>query len=293
MIRGPEKQLRARRSLLFVPANRPERFAKALNSGADMVCIECEDGVAPAQKDTARQNMLEFFADTGRPRTGPQLLVRINSPDEPEGQADLAAIMAAAVPPPALMVPKVRSAEDVRALDNMLDEQAPHIKLHLLIETAEALERCAAVAAASHRLEMLLFGGVDLAAELRCTTGWEPLLYARGRVVHAAALAGCDLMDMPYIDVGDLPGLADEAARAAVMGFGGKAAIHPAQIPAINAAFTPRDEEVAEAQKIITAYQQSSTGVTLVDGRLVEKPVIRRMQQILAVNDAVQAPEDH
>ncbi len=293
MIRGPEKQLRARRSLLFVPANRPERFAKALNSGADMVCIECEDGVAPAQKDTARQNMLEFFADTGRPRTGPQLLVRINSPDEPEGQADLAAIMAAAVPPPALMVPKVRSAEDVRALDSMLDEQAPHIKLHLLIETAEALERCAAVAAASHRLEMLLFGGVDLAAELRCTTGWEPLLYARGRVVHAAALAGCDLMDMPYIDVGDLPGLADEAARAAVMGFGGKAAIHPAQIPAINAAFTPRDEEVAEAQKIITAYQQSSTGVTLVDGRLVEKPVIRRMQQILAVNDAVQAPEDH
>ena len=174
-------------------------------------------------------------------------------------------------------------------LDKKLAEHAPEMALHVLIETAEALEQASAIAAASQRLEMLLFGGVDLATELRATTGWEALSYARGRIVHAAALAGLDVMDMPYLAVDDPDGLAAESARARDMGFGGKAAIHPAQVNVINQAFTPSAAEVEQAKRILAAYADAPGGVVVLDGRLVEKPVILKMQYILAIAEAVQA----
>ena len=282
-------KIKPRRSLLFIPANRPDRFDKALNSGADMVCIELEDGVAYAQKEMARDNMVKFFS---RPQNVPascEILVRINGLEDAHGQADLKAILALPQKPAALMVPKIRTAENVMVLDKQLAKQAPEMALHLLIETAEALEHASAIASASQRLEMLLFGGVDLATELRATTGWEALAYARGRMVHAAALAGLDVMDMPYLAVDDPDGLGQEAARARDMGFGGKAAIHPAQLSVIHQAFTPTAQEIEQAKRILAAYAEASSGVVVLDGRLVEKPVILKMQYILAIAEAVQA----
>jgi len=278
-----------RRSLLFIPANRPDRFAKALASGADMVCVELEDGVALDQKDMARTHMIEFFAEQASASPQAELLVRINGLDEPHGQADLEAIFTAAYPPSALMVPKIKTAEEVVQLDQLLSKHAPQIKLHLLIETAEALEQAGAIAAASSRLSMILFGGVDLAAELRSTTSWDALIYARGRVVHAAARAGVEVMDMPYLAVRDKAGLCQEAERARDMGYGGKAAIHPDQVADINQVFTPDAEAIAQAKKIIEAYQQAPTGVVVLDGRLIEKPVIRKMQQILSISQALES----
>ena len=281
--------IKPRRSLLFIPANRPDRFDKALNSGADMVCIELEDGVAYAQKEMARDNMVNFFSNPGKLSAPCEILVRINGLEDAHGQADLEAILALPQKPAAIMVPKIRQAGEISMLDKKLAEHAPEMALHVLIETAEALEQASAIAAASQRLEMLLFGGVDLATELRATTGWEALSYARGRIVHAAALAGLDVMDMPYLAVDDPDGLAAEAARARDMGFGGKAAIHPAQVNVINQAFTPSAAEVEQAKRILAAYADAPGGVVVLDGRLVEKPVILKMQYILAIAEAVQA----
>ena len=281
-------KIKPRRSLLFIPANRPDRFDKALNSGADMVCIELEDWVAYAQKEMARENMVNFFSNPGKVPSNCEILVRINGLEDAHGQADLEAILALPQKPDAVMIPKIRHAGEISMLDKKLAEHAPEIALHVLIETAEALEHASAIAAASQRLELLLFGGVDLATELRATTGWEALSYARGRIVHAAALAGLDVMDMPYLAVDDPDGLAAEAARARDMGFGGKAAIHPAQLSVIHQAFTPSAAEVEQAKRILAAYADAPGGVVVLDGRLVEKPVILKMQYILAIAEAVQ-----
>ena len=282
-------KIKPRRSLLFIPANRPDRFDKALNSGADMVCIELEDGVALAHKDMARDNMINFFSSPQNVPANCEILVRINGLEDAHGQADLEAIFALPQKPAAVMVPKIRHAGEISILDKKLAEHAPELALHVLIETAEALEHASAIAAASQRLEMLLFGGVDLAMELRATTGWEALSYARGRVVHAAALAGLDVMDMPYLAVDDPDGLHQESVRARDMGFGGKAAIHPAQLAVIHQGFTPSAGEIEQAKRILAAYADAPGGVVVLDGRLVEKPVILKMQYILAIAEAVQA----
>ena len=281
-------KIKPRRSLLFIPANRPDRFDKALNSGADMVCIELEDGVAYAQKEMARDNMVNFFSNPGKVPAHCEILVRINGLEDAHGQADLEAILALPQKPDAVMIPKIRHAGEISMLDKKLAEHAPEMALHVLIETAEALEHASAIAAASQRLELLLFGGVDLATELRATTGWEALSYARGHIVHAAALAGLDVLDMPYLAVDNPDGLAAEAARARDMGFGGKAAIHPAQLSVIHQTFTPSAAEVEQAKRILAAYADAPGGVVVLDGRLVEKPVILKMQYILAIAEAVQ-----
>ena len=282
-------KIKPRRSLLFIPANRPDRFEKALASGADMVCLELEDGVAQGEKELARENMVAFFNARSSLPAYPEILVRINAPEEPIGKADLEAVLNLACKPTALMIPKVRRADDVIELDKKLAAAAPDMAIHLLIETAEALEYASTIAVASQRIKMLLFGGVDLAAELRATTGWEALLYARGRVAHAGALAGLDVMDMPFLAIEDETGLAEEAMRARDMGYGGKAAIHPRQIAAINKAFTPTTEDISHAKKIMAAYANAPRGVVVVDGKLIEKPVILKMQYILAIADAVGA----
>jgi len=284
-----EPPLRPRRSLLFVPANRPERFEKALNSGADMVCLELEDGVAISQKDAAREHMLAFFDNQDLTALRPEVIVRINSLEEAEGQADLSAILALEKKPAGLMIPKIRSAQDVTDLVHLLEKHESVLPLHLLIETATALEDCISIARSSAHVQMLLFGGIDLAAELRCTTDWEPLLYARSRVVHAAACADIALMDMPYLRVDDAAGLQAEAIAARQLGYAGKAAIHPAQIQPIHDTFSPSDEEVAFEKKVMDAYHNAPSGVTVIDGRVVEKPVILKMQHILAIDSAIKA----
>ena len=155
----------------------------------------------------------------------------------------------------------------------------------MLIETNQGLENCFNILRASPQLKMVLFGGVDLATELRCTPDWVPLLYARQRVIHAAASAGIGVMDMPYLDLKNTDGLLEEARAAANIGFTGKAAIHPSQLTSIHQAFTPTEKQLLEAAKIVEAYNKSLTGVTVIDGRLVEKPVVERMMRILAASD--------
>ena len=284
----PTAPPRARRSLIFAPADRPELFPKALASGADQVCLELEDGV-PRRKAEARANALARFA-APTPETEAELLLRINSPRCAEGLRDLAAICESPAPPPALMAPKVESPEDARMLDELFSD-GPHaeIRFHIVIETCRALEAAHEIARASPRVDSLAFGALDMAAELRVEAEWEPLLYARQRLVAAAAGAGVDLLDAPSLDLADEAGLAAEARRARALGFTGKAAIHPRQVAPINAAFRPGAGEVARARAAIAAAEAADGGLAVVDGKLVEPPVLRAARRIAAVADRADA----
>ena len=153
----------------------------------------------------------------------------------------------------------------------------------MIIETCQGLENVAQIARASKRLEALFFGGFDMAAELRCEMAWEPLVYARSRLVHAAASEGLDAIDVPYLDLNDEVGMLREADLSKALGFSGKGAIHPKQIPTLNNVFTPSSEELRHARQIVDAFTEADTGLLVVDGKLIEKPVIREMQRKLSV----------
>ena len=277
-----EKNVRPRRSFIFTPGLRPDMFPKALASGVDMVCIELEDGIAPKDKDEAREKTLKLFSKKQK-NDGVERLVRINSLREAFGIADIQAILATDTPPPALMIPKVRNPDEIVLLDNLLTEKGHDTRLHIIIETNEGLEAAFEIAHSSTRIDSMLFGGIDMAAELRCNLSWEPLLYARSRCVHAAASAGLDIIDVPYLDLKDPSGMRSEAEHAKSIGFSGKGSIHPKQIKALNEVFTPNKDEISRARRIINTYEAADTGLVVIDGKLIEKPVMREMYRIEAI----------
>ena len=183
------------------------------------------------------------------------------------------------------MIPKVRTPDEVVMLDNLLTERGHDTRLHIIIETNAGLESCYEIAHCSTRIDAMFFGGVDMAAELRCENAWEPLLYARSRVVHAAAAAGLDVIDVPYLDLKDHDGMVVAARQAKALGFSGKGSIHPKQIAALNEVFTPSKEEITRARKIIQTFEEADTGLVVIDGKLIEKPVLRDMYRIVAIAD--------
>jgi citrate lyase beta subunit len=278
----------ARRSFIFVPGFQPEMFPKALTTGADIVCIDLEDAIAPQHKDISRERTMALF-QTPQADDGVERIVRINCTRTPEGMADLQAIVAGATPPPAIMLPKVKSPDEIKALDEMFDEHDVEIRLHAIIETNQGLEAAYEIGQASRRMDAMFFGGVDMAAELRCRDTWENLLYARSRVVHAAAGAGLDVIDVPYLDLENLDGMRREAEAARDLGFSGKGSIHPKQVPILNEIFSPTADEIAHAERIVEAFDKAETGLVVVDGKLIEKPVLRSMHRLLAVAERVGA----
>ncbi len=275
---------RPRRSFIFTPGLKPEMFPKALASGTDIVCVELEDGIAPKDKAQARANALALF-EAPQAQDGVERIVRINSMRERFGIEDVNAVLATDTPPPALMMPKVRTPDEVIMLDQLLSERGHATRLHVIIETNQGLEAAFDIAHCSARIDALFFGGVDMAAELRCDNAWAPLLYARSRVVHAAASAGLDVIDVPYLDLDDSEGMVVEAEQARALGFAGKGAIHPKQIAALNAVFTPTPDEIARARRIIQTFEEADTGLVVIDGKLIEKPVLRDMRRIVAIAD--------
>jgi (S)-citramalyl-CoA lyase len=277
-----DRTIRPRRSLLFVPGLRPDMFAKALNSGADIVCIDMEDAVARARKDEGRALTLPLFATNTHPHV--EQMVRINALSTPDGLKDLTAILGLDAPPPAIMIPKIKSAEEVQLIETLLSTgPARNIRFCVIIETNQGLERAVAIAKSSPRIDSMILGAVDMSADLRCEKAWEPLLYARSRLVHAAASAGIDLLDVPFLNLDDSEGLRKEAMACARLGFTGKASIHPNQIPSIHEAFTPDAKAIEKARKVCAAFEQDTTGLVVVDGELIELPVVRSMYRVLAI----------
>ena len=281
---------RVRRSLLFVPAVRPDRYPKALATGADAVCIDLEDGVAFGAKDEARDNALVLFESRAPVRA--EVSLRINDPKTDLGQRDLEALRQSGVRPDALMLPKCDGPEEIREVAAALAADLPDLPLIVMLETARGVAAAEAIAAAAPTVSAVFFGAIDFAADVGCEVSWDAALYARSRTIVAAAMAGVGALDSPYMDVPALDALAAECRRTRALGFTGKAAIHPTQVPVIQAAFSPPADEVAWARRIVDAYERNAGGVLLVDGKLIERPVIASAQRTLAMAAAVESGDE-
>ena len=271
--------IRSRRSFIFLPGLKPELFPKAVASSADIVCIDLEDAIHPDDKETARERTLELLSSS--PDHGnSEVVLRINSLRTTTGMRDLAAVIDAGAPL-SLMLPKVGTADEVALVADHLDDAGLDTTLHVIIESAEGLENAAEIARSGSRLQSLFFGAVDYSSDIGAMNTWEAMLYARSRVVQAAAMAGLDAIDVPWLVLDDDDGMKAEAEASKAVGFVGKGAIHPRQIPIIHDVFSPSTEEVEHARRIVEAFAKAGTGLVVIDGKLIEKPVLRAMERIL------------
>ncbi len=264
----------AANSLLFVPGSRPDRFVRARAGGAGVTIIDLEDAVAAGDKATARAAAMEAIcvAPAG-------WALRINALTTAAGIADLAALSEAEILPHILLLPMVESPTECEIVARVLRERCPD--LVPLIETPRALRHALAIAQAP-RVAAVMFGGGDFAGELGVTLAWEPMLAARQAVVLACAEARVPAIDVPYLSLDDPTGLAEECARARALGFGAKAAIHPAQVVAIEQAFAPSAAEVAEAEEAIAAYLAGGERAIRYKGKMLEAPVVKRFRAVLS-----------
>ena len=279
-------KINVRRSFIFTPGLKPEMFPKAISSGADMVCIELEDGIAIKDKDEARKNTFEA-RETLEAKSGVELVVRVNCQRTKFGLMDLEAVVSSKTNVKAIMLPKVKTPDEITFIDDMLTDCGLNTDLHVIMETNEALESIYDIAHASKRIVALYFGGVDMAAELRVPNEYKNLIYARSRLVHAGASVGVDVIDVPYLDLEDMDGMKKEAELVRDLGFTGKGSIHPKQINMLNEIFTPSKEEIIKAKKIVDQFNKSDTGLVVIDGKLIEKPVLREMQRKILIADKI------
>lgn len=258
-------------SVLFVPGARPDRFAKALATAADFIVIDLEDAVGPDDKATARSAVVAYLATADRSRVA----VRVNQLINPWGLADLLAL--APCKPHLVFVPKVESGGVLAVAHGLMPDAmlAPLIESPAGLAAADAIARAPGVAA-------IMLGGVDYASELGVAPSWDALVHARGGIVAACARAGVASIDVPYLGLDDAAGCEAEARRVASMGMTAKSAIHPAQIAPIRAGFSPGADEIAQARAGIAAFRQAGGGVARLDGRLLEAPVVRRFERVLA-----------
>ena len=279
-------KIKVRRSFIFTPGLNPEMFPKALASGADMVCIELEDGIAIKDKDEARKSTINALK-TLEVKNDVELVVRVNCQRTKQGLLDFEALISSKLRVKALMLPKVKTPDEITFIDDLLTDCNLDTDLHVIMETNEALENIYDIAHASKRIVALYFGGVDMAAELRVPNSYENLVYARSKLVHAGASVGVDVIDEPYLDLEDMNGMKKEAELVRNLGFTGKGSIHPKQINILNEVFTPSKDEITKAKKIIDQFNASDTGLVVIDGKLIEKPVLREMQRRILVAEKI------
>ena len=273
--------LASARSFLFVPANRPERYAKALASGADAVIVDLEDAIAPADKLLARETLLQTVASLDAAQRG-RLLVRINAAGTPWHADDLAALRGlAALGVVAVMVSK---AESAAALAEVAAHVGPDCALLPLIESVAGLD-AVNVLAASPQVLRLVFGHLDFQADagLACGLDESELTPVRLALVLASRRAGLAApVDGISPGTQDTAQLSLDAARSRRGGFGGKLCIHPAQVAVVHAAFAPSALEIDWARRVQAAFAAAGGGVFSLDGRMVDAPVLRLAQRTLA-----------
>jgi citrate lyase subunit beta/citryl-CoA lyase len=283
------RSVRPRRSVLYVPAGNPKALAKVASLACDGVIIDLEDAVAPEAKRAAREAMRDFLAQ-GR-ADGREIVVRINPLASEWGTEDLLA--ARAVKPDAILLPKVEGPRDILEANDALDDtDAPAgLALWAMIETPRALLNLGAIADLGRdpaaRLACFVAGTNDLAKEtgVRVTPDRRYLSAWLLQIVAAARAGGIDALDGVSNDFRDLDAFARECAEARNMGFDGKTLIHPAQIGPANRAFSPSEDEIAEARAILAAFaapENAGRGVIQIDGRMVERLHLAQAQKLLA-----------
>ena len=288
-----------RRSMLFLPGNTPNIIVNGDALGADNVILDLEDAVSPDQKDAARILVRNAIKAIGFDNV--ELTVRINSLDTPYWKDDLEEVVP--LSPDLIMPTKVNSAQDVLTLDAAIAGiekksglDAGTVKLIPLIETAQGLENAAAIASACPRVAAIFLGAEDLTADLRCprTKEGTEIFYARSRMVSAARAAGVDVYDTPFTDVNDDEGIVRDAQFARSMGFTGKACISPRHVRAVNEAFSPTQKEIDYAYEVLEAIRQAKEqgrGAISLHGKMIDKPIVLRAEQTIAMAEAIKGGE--
>jgi citrate lyase beta subunit len=277
--------IRPRRALLYVPGDSRRKIEKAATLDVDSLCLDLEDGVALNQKQAARDSIVAALRELDFGRS--ERLVRINRYGSGLEADDLAAALDAR--PDGIVLPKVEDAEALRWLDARLAEaeRARGLVIIALVETARGIVNLKEIAGATPRLSALVFGAEDLAGDIGATRtpeAWE-VFYARSAVVTHAAAFDLQAIDMVYVDYHDAAGLAREARQGAEMGYAGKQALHPGQIEPIQQAFTPSAAAAAQARRIVeahAAHQASGVGAFALDGKMVDMPVVKAAERVLA-----------
>ena len=280
------------RSMLFVPGDRPERFEKAVRSGADAVILDLEDAVTPATRPQARRHVADFLREGVR---DVPLWVRINPAESEDALVDVASVVGAR--PDGLLLPKTRTVAELWRLDHWLEaleswhgQRAGSIAVVALVtETAHAMLNAAGFATPPQRVAGYTWGAEDLAAEVGATAnrtadGEYEGVYriARASCLLMAAAAGIAAIDTTDVEFRDVAAVERRARASRRDGFVGKLVIHPAQVGPVHAAFRPSAEEVTWARRVVEALAQpSSAGAVAIDGRMVDRPHLRQAERIL------------
>jgi citrate lyase subunit beta / citryl-CoA lyase len=285
--------VRPRRSVLYMPGSNARAMEKARELAADAVILDLEDAVAPDAKAKARELIVKALTDGGFGRR--EVVVRVNGLDTAWWADDLAV---AAAKPDAVLVPKVSTPDEVRQVAARLAAigAAPELRVWAMMETPLAMLNVRDIAAAAldpaMRLAAFVMGTNDLAKETRAriVPGRAPMLPWLMTCVAAARAFGLDILDGVYNDLGNAEGFAAECVEARDLGFDGKTLIHPQQIAPCNAAFSPANEEVAWARKIIAAFdlpENATLGVIQIEGRMVERLHADMARRTVAIADAI------
>jgi citrate lyase beta subunit len=270
------------RSLLFTPADRPERLSHGPASRADGVVLDLEDGVGLAHKSEARKAALAFLANPLAAQSGFVWAIRLNHVTTEPGLEDLLALRGAHKKPSVVALPKTESVSEVEIALAHLSDGGDAPAVVAMIESGRGLAAAEAIAA-HPSVAAMAFGGADLANDLHATLTWEPMLFARCRIVQAAASAGIPAWDVPFLDFRDAQGLKRETEAAKSLGYGCKLAIHPAQIATINSVFSPTPNELDRAKRVVSAFEAAHGGACQVDGKMVDVPVVKAARRTVAL----------
>jgi malyl-CoA/(S)-citramalyl-CoA lyase len=310
---------RLHRSELAVPGSNDSLFEKSAKSDADIIFLDCEDAVAPDDKDKARKNIVQGLNDIDWGNK--TMMVRINGLDTHYMYRDVVDIVEACPRLDMILIPKVGTAADVYAIDVLVTQieaakkRTKKIGFEILIETALGMANVEAIAQSSRRNEAMSFGVADYAASTRARTTviggvhpeygvltdkdeqgnrdyhWaDPWMYAQSRMMVACRAYGLRPIDGPFGDFNDPEGYKAAARRAAVLGYEGKWAIHPSQIALANEIYSPSDAEVTKARRILEAMQQAAKdgrGAVSLDGRLIDIASIRMAEALIAKADTM------
>jgi citrate lyase subunit beta/citryl-CoA lyase len=285
-----------RRSLLFMPGSNSRALEKARILAADCVILDIEDSVAPDAKGTARDQIAKAIAAGGFGKR--EVWIRTNAPDTSFWADDVK--MAAKAKPDAILVPKVSSVADLRAIAASLRESNadPSVRLWAMIETARAVLHAEELAAASRdtdgRLAGFVFGPNDISREtrIRMQPGRAIMLPMITHCILATRAYGLEILDGPYSDFSNIDGFNQECTQARDLGFDGKTLIHPGQIEACNVIFTPPEEEVVRARKIIAAFdlpENAARGAISLDGQMVERLHADMARRTIELADSIAA----
>ena len=281
--------MHSRRALLYMPGDDRRKIEKATTLGVDSICMDMEDGVAANKKAEAREIIAEAMKELDFGSS--ERCIRINSVGSGLEKRDLAAALAAE--PNAIVIPKIESPDQVKWVSERIEIyeltsrlNVGSIRLLVGVETAKGILNLKEIAESDNRLEAIIFGAEDYAASIGATRTKDGIevLYARSAVVTVCAANDLQAIDMVYIDFRDTEGLRAESEQGAGLGFSGKQIIHPNQVVPVQDAFTPSDEAIEYAKRLVKTFKESEKegkGAYALDGKMIDMPLLKNAQKVL------------